>query len=327
MINLTFHISSKDIGPAQIHAAIVTPDQNPDRFPAIWLLCIPGGTYRGLAYYDRQVPGFAPEAYSMARWFAHEGIGCVVIDNLGTGESHVPSGIAGWHLTRSVYAEPYAQLVAQIRERLGSGTLAPGVAPVETDRLFLAGVGHSLGGLLLTLLQASSGACDAIALLGWATLTLPEQLPGAPSAEEFPSLISPDGYFPPKTIREYSRELFYSPAVPPALIQADEQDATVMPAPLLECLLPRAVCEEAARIHCPIFLGFAQNADLTTQPHGEVAAYPAAHSATLFVQQGAHHCTNFEPTRGDLWRNIAFWLRREAYLAKGGDKWSSFSAA
>jgi pimeloyl-ACP methyl ester carboxylesterase len=244
----------------------------------------------------------------MARVLAAQGIGSVVIDNLGTGESPVPDHVSGWHLSRQVYADAYQHLVAHLRERLTTGTLCDGLAPVEQP--FVVGVGHSMGGILSLQLQASSGVCDALCLLGWATRTLvplDDLLASVGMSADLSTLITPNGSVPPAALRASVRPWFFAPSVPAALIEADEQDATVMPAGMLASVTPGALAGEAAQIDCPLFLGFAAGQEVTSRPHEEAAAYPAVRSLTLFVQSQAHHCANFAPTRFELWDEIAWW--------------------
>ncbi len=324
-VAVTFSVEPKEIGPAEIAAWVFPPAPArqsvfTDALPPLWLLCIPGGTYRGLAYFDRQVPGSSPFAYSMARVLAAQGIGSVVIDNLGTGESPLPPHVSGWQLTLSVYADAYRQLVAQLRERLACGTLLSGLAPLDARRLFLVGVGHSMGAMLAISLQASYPVCDALCLLGFGA-TIPfaqlcSQVGLDNDAAAIAQSVTPAGYLPPQ-MRAVLRAFFYSPAVPAALKEADEKDAVLIPAGLL-ALLSGDLASEAARIRCPLFLGFAADRDATAQPQREPEAYTQVHSLTLFVQSHAYHCANFEPTRFDLWDELAAWLRQKAVQARGG---------
>jgi hypothetical protein len=73
---------------------------------SFWYLGIPGATYRGLSYFDRQVEGYAADTFSIARFLARHGIGLVVIDTLGTGESGIEA--SGELITRFVTAEANA---------------------------------------------------------------------------------------------------------------------------------------------------------------------------------------------------------------------------
>jgi len=326
-IAVTFPVEPEGIGPVAVAAWIFPPTRQAEQRgdPPSWLLCLPGGTYRGLAYFDRQVPGCSPAAFSMARVLAAQGIGSVVIDNLGTGDSPVPDHVSGWHLTRQVYADAYRQLTEQLRERLTTGALCDGLAPVAQP--FVVGVGHSMGGMLALQLQASSGVCDALCLLGWATRTLVplDELFASVgmSADLLATLITPNGYVPPAALRASVRSWFFAPSVPTDLIEADEQDATVMPAGMLESVTPGALSGEAAQVRCPLFLGFAAGQEVTSSPHEEVAAYPAVRSLTLFVQSQANHCANFAPTRFELWDEIAAWVSwvsHKALLAQDSDQ-------
>jgi hypothetical protein len=83
---------------------------------ALWYLGIPGATYRGLSYFDRQVSGSAPEEFSIARSLAKQGIGLVVIDPPGTGESETE--VDGELMTSRLTTEVHAQVLYQLRERL-----------------------------------------------------------------------------------------------------------------------------------------------------------------------------------------------------------------
>jgi pimeloyl-ACP methyl ester carboxylesterase len=311
-IPLTFVVKLDGVGETPIAAWAFLPSHgsSPDR----WAVCFPGATYTGLGYYDRQVPGCPPDTYSMARWFSARGIGVITIDNLGTGKSRVPA--SGWQLDRFLLADAYRFLVEQVRERLLCGMLVPALAPMDADRLFLVGIGHSMGGMLLTQVQATSAPFDAIALLGWASATMLTQLPGtSPDLfEQVAEAITPDGSLP-TSLRPLIRPWFFSPAVSEAVIAADETDATVAPAAWMREMQPHALVAEAARITCPLFLGFG-GVDSTATPHKEVAAYPHVPSLTLFVQQDSHHCTNLEPGRFALWQALVDWMIAQAALAR-----------
>lgn len=323
-VPVTFPVEPGEIGPSQIAAWVFPPENVSPLFPSQWLLCIPGLTYRGLAYFDRQVAGHPSLTYSMARWLALQGIGSIVIDNLGTGESDVPASISGLSLNRRVYLDAYKQLVIRIRERLICGTLLEGLAPADPNRLFLVGVGHGIGGLLATALQAGSDVCDALCLLGWSPLTIP-QLPADLDTQTLATTLTPSGYLPPERLRSALRPFLYSPTVSEALMKADEQDATVVPAGLLKSWLSGERREEAARLTCPLLLGFAM-VDMTQTPHGEAAAYPSACSMTLFVQLHAHHCANFARTRFELWDEVAAWVRLRSVQATSDALPSGFFA-
>lgn len=73
---------------------------------------------------------------------------------------------------------------------------------------------------------------------------------------------------------------------------------------------PARTRQEAARLSCPLFVGFA-GVD-TISPHAEVAAYPSTTSLTLVVQPDAPHCATFAHGRHALWQEIASFVRAQA---------------
>ena len=316
-VRLSFDVSLEPVGPVRIAAWAFAPRFSNELLPALWLFCLPGGSYRGLAYFDRQVPGFDPHAYSMARHLAGQGIGLVVIDNLGTGESRC--AVSGEHLTAALLASAYESLVQQLRERLVTGTLVSGLAAVPEGSLWLAGVGHSMGAFLLTHLQGRYNVLDAVVELGMpyqdenvAALRASfgsEELFGA-MLEQF-GLHADDEEFARQS-RSFTRPVFYSQDVPPALIAIDEQDATAVPVGLVKDVYtaPREAAALAAQITVPVYLGFGE-AEIPN-PRAEVASYLGAYSITLFILLQAAHCANFAANRRLLWNDIGAWARGKA---------------
>jgi len=302
-----------------VAAWVVPPLVESELLPAMWLLCFPGSTYRGLAYFDRQVPGSVDWAWSMVRFFAEQGIGSVIMDNVGTGESHM--ALSGERITRQFVACVYRQVVAQVRERLCTGTLLPERGPVPPSRLWLCGVGHSMGGYLLVQTQGTQdqGACfDGVAILGWGchpANPLPDTGVEPEALQQGWVQRAQNGYV--HDLRALLRPLLYSPDVPEDLIRADETDGTVVPLGLLiDLIQPGVSSEPAARIRCPVYLGYGA-ADVVPNPRMEPAAYSAAASITLFIQESAAHCANFAGSRFTLWHDLAGWCRLRAVQRKG----------
>jgi hypothetical protein len=314
---------------AHLAAWVFAPVHASDLLPSLWLVCFPGGTYRGLAYFDRHVPGYSPHAYSMARTLAAQGIGSIVIDQLATGDSR--GDIPCEALRPEDFADAYAHLTRQFRARLLAGTLITGIPPLLPGHLWLTGVGHSFGGRVITLTQSTHACFDALALLG------------SPSNDEYVDLaqfgIGKDtggmgGTGDMETIwqewlsqahmglitlpREHLRPFFYGTmALPPELIAVDEADAVPIPLGLLALMRPDAVREAARKLTCPLFLGCGASSDITACPHSDPLAYQSATSITLYVQPDAAHCANFAPTRTALWHELAAWCRTQAVLALG----------
>lgn len=307
-----FEVPLEGSGEARIAAWVFAPPYVSEVFPSPWVLAIPGGSYRGLAYYDRQIPGYVETAFSMARYLALEGIGVVVVDNPGTGASHAP--VEGNAITRYVCAEVYRQLAAQMRERLTDGTLLPNMPPVSASNLWLAGMGHSMGGYLLTQVQGQYAPFEAAILLGWTNIARGDLL-NIPATDMQTLFSTQDGmvYF-----RSIMRPFFYSSCVPQALIDIDEADATVIPAGLVDVVHTGIVADMAAQIRTPVYLGFGE-VDMSSAPCAEPAAYPLASSISLFVLPEASHCANFSVNRFTLWEDIAVWCQLRAMQSTAGD--------
>lgn len=125
------------------------------------LFCQPGGGY-DKSYWHLEVPGFAPEAYSFARFMAKQGCLVVAIDHLGTGQSSRPE--AGRLLTAEHLAAANAEVVEQVRQALLDGTLLPDLLPRRQVEMRFFVVGHSMGAFLALYLWHF---VDAMALLGW----------------------------------------------------------------------------------------------------------------------------------------------------------------
>lgn len=324
---VAFPVVLDGIGEAHIAAWVFPPDGASDAsLSSPWLLCVPGATYRGLAYYDRQVPGFPPAAYSMARFFALQGIGVVVIDLPGTGASRVDAD--GTLLTPAVVADALRQVAAQLRARLCSGTLLDRLPALDASRLLLIGVGHSLGGCLLSQAQAAHACCDGLMLLGvpgrMGDMQAPFPGTGMPADEMMGLWLAQTehgyvGQMPAalhSSVRVPLRPFFSSSSVPDALIAADEADAVPIPLGLLAVMQDAVIARAARRIACPLLLAFGGAVDVTDLPHAEPAAYPAACSITLVVVPGAAHCATFEPGRVTLWQQMAAWAGAQARLAR-----------
>jgi hypothetical protein len=58
----------------------------------------------------------------------------------------------------------------------------------------------------------------------------------------------------------------------------------------------------------PVFLGFSA-IDVAADPRAEPVHYPAGDDITLYLLPRAGHCSNFAPTRFQLWDRIAAWAR------------------
>jgi pimeloyl-ACP methyl ester carboxylesterase len=299
---------------ATIAAWVFAPDNLPQgRDVSIWYLAIPGATYRGLAYYDRQVEGYAPEEFSLARFLARNGIGLVVIDTLGTGASEL--AVNGELITRFVVAEVNSQVLEEMRERLLAGMLVPGLAPVAEEALFLGGVGHSMGAYQLTqlaaLLEDRGTPLDATVFVGWLHGAVDYARVGLDADALFAEMVAENGYY--RIPRAVMRPVFYGPdpTVPAALIEADERDALLFPKGLLdEAMVPGIVAREAGTISSPVLYVVASH-DFCPNAQGDAPVYGLTRLFTAYTQPQAAHC-NFESSRTEYWQVVAGWSRMVA---------------
>lgn len=307
----TFTVHDDTIGTAHLAAWIYPPQSSSAHVPTIWGLFLPGSTYAGRGYYDLQVPGCAEDSYSMARYLAQRGIGVVTFDHLGTGASvsDVSGEMLTWHRTASLYE----QVVTQLRTRLEHGTLCAGQAPIEPQRLFLLGGGHSLGGFVLTEIEATYHCFDAVAFFGWA------QGPRHPRLrKQDPALrqvmSEQNGYMFINDRSLLHWFLYGDPStVTDQVIAEDAAQAVAVPAGLFRELLTGNDLQ-ASQIACPVYLSFGQAIDMCESPRQEPHYYHACQDITCFLLPEAAHCANFSPQRQRLWTHLTAWIQTRAHL-------------
>jgi hypothetical protein len=265
-------------------------------------------------YFDVAVPG-----YSMAAHFAARGVTLVALDHLGSGESSWPAAVP-------------PDLVAAANDRAVAGIIA---AAAEREDLSAAipsgaaalGIGHSMGGHLVTRQQANHETFAAIAVLGWsATHTIIRAADGSlltslPDSEREPDRAAaepivpqrfrdlPPGYLYPRPRSALARWAFYPDDLDPAVIAADEAAIGVVAAGVYAedgFSSPGFGLAAARRVEVPLFLAFGDR-DTTPDAGAEPALYPAAPHVTLFRLPGSSHCHNFAPTRARLWDRLLAW--------------------
>jgi pimeloyl-ACP methyl ester carboxylesterase len=100
--------------------------------------------------------------------------------------------------------------------------------------------------------------------------------------------------------------------VPKEVIAADDAAGVAVPRELAwRSLSPNAVTTEASTIDVPVFVGLGER-DVSPDPEGEPALFPASPSVTLYVLPGSAHCHNFATTRHKLWDRLASWVASTA---------------
>jgi len=192
----------------------------------------------------------------------------VAVDNLGTGDSTCPDEPVDVDIDRMAAAN--AAVWETVRDRLAHGSLIPGLAAVGD--IPGVGVGHSLGGFVVMVQQATTECFDATAILG-ASMQPNQGLRDLNLADETadaaPS-VGGGGVFPIGVGIEWSRagrsltlrprrvaSSFYRNDVPADVIEADRRDATVIPREAaLDVLVDRRWPEIASAVRGPVLLAF-----------------------------------------------------------------------
>lgn len=286
----------------------------PEGDPVAVLACLAGGTCT-TAYFDLRVPGLA--GWSMSEFLADRGFAVVAFDHLGLGASEEVDDL--YAVTPTIAAAAQADAIRQVLGRY--------------DGLPAIGVGHSMGGMLLTVLQHDHALFDAIAVLGHGGDGLPEVLSDDEAAvrveRPYPEIehdievlarvrFAPDSPVPRK---RPSKGPFLLPDVPEA-VRAEfvAQQVSNLFSCGLTSMIPGATDSHKAGVDVPVFLAFGDH-DLTDDYEGARAKYPHAPASELFVLAGSGHCHNQATTRVQLWDALANWatgVGRRASADEGG---------
>ena len=171
-INLSWDVThlTPFISKVDLCGSLFLPDKFGDNLPATLTLvvCLHGGSC-SRSYFH---PPYLDPSYSFAEFMTDRGYLVLALDNLGMGESSRPEPES--KLTLNMIAEANHLATQQCVQALRSnqwGTLA------ESTSLTVAGLGHSMGGMLVTYQQAHYKSFDRLIVAGWSNLPL--ELAGA----------------------------------------------------------------------------------------------------------------------------------------------------
>jgi pimeloyl-ACP methyl ester carboxylesterase len=297
-----------------VAATVHVPAPEHDAAPRAVLVCWPGGSY-SRAYWDMHVPGHP--GYSFAEHMTARGFVVIAADPLGVGASSRPSDVDAVNL--ETMAAAAAEFVRQLRTLMAVGELDSRLAAL--DDVPLVAVGHSLGGCLAIVEQATHGSYDAVANLGFThgskdiaesgPLGGPTEDPAAPmqaavdQAKAFLSTGWDAGYgLAPRALHH---GWLHATDVPAEVIAADDEKASAWPRQsYVGALLAGHSATYAERLTCPVFIGFGDR-DVPERPHDDVAFYRSSQDVTLLVLSGSAHCHNFASTRAVLWDRLGAW--------------------
>jgi len=244
----------------------------------------------------------------MAEHLAERGFVVASFDHLGLGASDAVDDL--YTVTPTVAAAAQADALREVLARF------PDLPAI--------GVGHSMGGMLLTVLQHDHAVFDAVAVLGHGGDGLPEVLSDDEAAlrvdRPYPEIereiealarvrFADDSPVPRK---RPSKGPFLLPDVPEPVREAFvAQQVSNLFTCGLTSMIPGATDSQKAGIDVPVFLAFGDH-DLTDDYEGARAKYTAAEETELFVLPGSGHCHNQANTRVQLWDRLADWAGRLA---------------
>lgn len=270
----------------------------PDAMPRLLFVCVPGGGMNS-RYFDLDTPP-GEEEVSFSKAMLAKGHGVLLIDPLGVGNSTVPED--AYLLHPDQMAATHAVALEHVLDGLRSGTLVEGLPPAPDLRS--VGIGHSMGALLTVVQQAAQPVHDGLALLGFHTAGLPDQLTQADldldRAEararlaELARMRFPVGFLPPNP----------SPSSRPLSTNAALDRINL--APSYMTMLPDMIAADAAGITVPLLLAVGDN-DLHSDPHQMPTSYPGSKDISLLVLEDTRHNHFIFPSRTRLFERVARW--------------------
>jgi hypothetical protein len=298
-------------------AGTVVADPARVRPDPVVVIATPGGTYHR-RYWDLQPPGRT--GYSQAEWVAARGDVFIALDYLGGGDSSRPAD--GDFMTLEVCADAAHAVFEQLSRRLVDGTLAAELPPV-TNATWV-GFGQSLGGFITMIQQGKYADYSGIAVLGASPLLI-ANIPfhrdlSDVAIDERRTLIMADNAkssgldeLPPYhgAPRRFFAGIFHVVGVAEDLLAYDESDCETVTSRVTgaDGMTPGYAARWADRVAGPVFLGFG-DADVSVDPRGEPAGYPASRHITVATFPDMAHMHNFADTREQLWLALDDWLPR-----------------
>lgn len=276
--------------------------------PAVFF-CVPGaGFTRG--YYSLEVDG--DFAYSFAHVIAAAGHCVVTLDPIGIGTSTRPKD--GHAVTPHVISAANQRIVRAIKALFNDGAQGlPRLSHVKA-----VGVGHSMGGMIVSIDQAEGRCYDGVVLLGSAPVGLDWALPDEARAytgdpvgarENIVRLsraIYPEAYYT-QVLRGRGAAIYGGTADKRILAAVKDQRAPTIGTPGLFSMIPGSFGPESAAIDVPLMLAIGE-VDIVDQPHRLPALYPASRDVTLVILPKTGHTHFAFPTAPHLFRRILDWV-------------------
>lgn len=265
------------------------------------LVCVPGGG-ANRHYFDMR--DGEDDRFSFARALTAHGHVVAMIDPPGTGES--PPPIDPIELTVAAQLPYLARAIERLRISAPEG--------VDLSGLPVIGVGHSAGAMVAGALQAHHRCCEAMILLCFGTMGLPQFL-----KQDWLEAVDRDREDAYRRIPEFARARFgeaYFESTPnirkgaPARALAPALGPSLAPL-ALQALTPGNVAAELALLDLPVFSAVGEH-DIVGRPQLLPAAYERCPDFTQIVVKAAGHHVFLVDEAPALFGRIAHWLERLA---------------
>ena len=297
--------------PLHQTVTVHAPDGALPTTPVVCFAYPGGGFSRGYWSFDMPDSSGGGEA----GFHTERGWVVVEVDHLGVGGSSSPAD--PFALTYENIAAANHVVVDEVLRLLASGAVDPSL-PAVADPVVI-GLGQSMGGIFLTVLQANHGGFDGIGVLGSSAIHTivpvppgnpPLGLPWIPRSSPMSNPVILNAAALAHSVPLMPEEGRPAPAVSPMqwAFHFDDEPAEVvardMNSPIDDLppwrsatvplcagygTSPGMVAGEAAAIAVPVLIGVGER-DVVPEPHREPAAYKSATDITLVVcpGNGAH---------------------------------------
>lgn len=294
---------------AEVAVLVVAPSADRLAEQPVVLFCLPGGSLTK-GYFDLEVEG--DRSFSFAQAMAERGWITVALDHPGVGESSRPED--GYLLTPAAVAAVDAEAIARVKAMLGEGL--GDIPPLTGFRSI--GVGHSMGGMLASYVQANFAPFEALAILGSGAHGMIQHLP-----DELRPLAG-DPYLTRRELVPRMKALEAAPyrrlvrtpltdkvfasgeAVGLRAVKAASSDLIVVCG--WNSMTPGSWTPEAAALKTPLLVLFG-DADLCPNPYLAPSAYSSCPELTLAIIADTGHNHFVYATRGRTFERIAAWVR------------------
>jgi pimeloyl-ACP methyl ester carboxylesterase len=288
---------------------VLAPSEIDPNDPVTIAYCTAGGTCT-TGYFD--LDRFGLQGYSMGMHLARTGVIVVALDHPGIGESTKIHDL--FSVTPDVVAAAHHVALARIESMIRGGTMFDEL-PAAAE-LISVGIGHSMGGVLLTIQQALHQTFDLVCSLGAAGGGLPEvlteseleALSGVAWDQELARYVdfARTRFGPDSRVEQRSPAtgMFVSDRVPADVVRAFAARATsLLPVCGLVSMVPGSFDVDKAAITVPVFLAFGEH-DIGDGIDATADQFPCTSDMTTFELPAAGHCHNLEPNRVQLWDAI-----------------------